>query len=94
MVYLKGPTSFFFFLHVDIQVTQVVKNHLKCRSPGFSPCVRKIPWRREWLPTSVFLPGESHGQRSLVGYGLWGHKVLDMTEQLTLLLSIQKLNAG
>ena len=35
----------------------------------------KIPWRREWLPTPVFLPGESHGQRSLVGYGPWGCRV-------------------
>ena len=38
------------------------------------PWVRKIPWRRAWQPTSVFLPGESHGQRSLAGYSLWGHK--------------------
>ena len=44
--------------------------------------VRKIPWRREWLPTPVFLLGESHGQRSLVGYSAWGHKELDTTEQL------------
>ena len=72
----------------------MVKNCLKRRSPGFSPWVMKIPWRREWLPTTIFLPGESHGQRSLVGYGLRGYKVLDMTEQLTLSLSIQKLNAG
>ena len=35
---------------------------------GFDPWVRKIPWRREWLPILVFLPGEFHGQRSLVGY--------------------------
>ena len=34
---------------------------------GFDPWVGKMPWRREWLPTPVFLPGESHGQRSLVG---------------------------
>ena len=34
----------------------------------------KIPWRRKWQPTPVFLPGESHGQRSLVGYSLWGRK--------------------
>ena len=38
--------------------------------------------RRAWQPTSVFLPGESHGQRSLTGYSSWGHKELDMTEQL------------
>ena len=40
------------------------------------------PWRRKWQPTPVFLPGESHGQRSLVDYSLWDHKELDMTEQL------------
>ena len=42
--------------------------------PGSDPWVEKIPWRRKWQPTPVFLPGESHGQRSLVGYSLWGHK--------------------
>ena len=40
----------------------------------------KIPWRRAWQPTPVFLPGESHGQRSLVGYSPWGHKELNSTE--------------
>ena len=40
--------------------------------PGFDPWVRKIPWRREWLPTPVFLPGEFHEQRNLVGYSPWG----------------------
>ena len=40
----------------------------------------KIAWRRAWQPTPVFLPGESHGQRSLVGYGPWGCKELDMTK--------------
>ena len=47
---------------------------------GFDPWVRKIPWRREWQTTSVFLPGESQGQRSLVGYGPQGHKESDMTK--------------
>ena len=37
-------------------------------------------WRRAWQPTPVFLPGESHGQRSLVGYSPRGHKELDMAE--------------
>ena len=41
---------------------------------------RKIPWRRTWQPTLVFLPGESHGQRSLVGYSPWGQEELDRTE--------------
>ena len=41
------------------------RRHKRC---GFSPWVGKIPWRRKWQPTPVFLPGESHGQRRLVGY--------------------------
>ena len=41
-------------------------------------------WRRNWQPTPVFLPGESQGRGSLVGYRLWGHKELDMTEALNL----------
>ena len=47
---------------------------------GFDPWVRKIPWRRASQPTPVFLPGESHGQRSLVGYSPWGRKEFDTTE--------------
>ena len=56
--------------------------------PGSIPgsWVRKIPWRREWLPTPVFLPGEFRGQRSLEGYSPWRHKELDVTERLTLSL--------
>ena len=53
---------------------------LQCRRPGFDPWVGKIPWRRKWQPTPVFLPGKSHGWRSLVGYCPWGHKESDMTE--------------
>ena len=59
-------------------MAQTVKNLPQCRRPRFDPWVGKIPWRREWLPTPVFLPGEFHGQRNLVG--LWGCKELDMTE--------------
>ena len=44
------------------------------RRPGFNPWVGKIPWRRKWQPTPVFLPGESQGQRSLVDYSPWGHR--------------------
>ena len=43
----------------------------QCRRWGFSPWIGKIPWRRKWQPTPVFLPGESHGQRSLAGYSPW-----------------------
>ena len=46
---------------------------------GLDPWVRKIPWKRAQQPTLVLLPGESHGQRSLVGYCPWGCKELDMT---------------
>ena len=47
--------------------------NMLCRRPVFDPWVRKIPWRREWLPTPVSSPGEFHGQRSLAGYSPWGH---------------------
>ena len=50
---------------------------LQCGRPGFDPWVRKIPWRRIWEPNPVFLPGESHGLRSLVG-----RKESDTTELL------------
>ena len=45
---------------------------LQSRRPGFDPWVGKIPWRMEWLPIPVFLPGEFHGQRSLAGYKSMG----------------------
>ena len=48
--------------------------------PGFNPWVGKTPWRRAWQPIPVFMPGESHGQRSLTGYSPWCRKELDMTE--------------
>ena len=45
-----------------------------CRRHGFNPRVEKIPWRRKWQLTLVFLPEKSHGQRSLAGYSPWGCK--------------------
>ena len=53
--------------------------------PGSVSGLGRFPWRREWQPTPVFLPGESRGQRSLAGYSPWGHKESD-TEWLTLSL--------
>ena len=53
--------------------------YLQCRRPGLDPWVGKFPWRKEWLPTPVFLPGEFHGQRNLAGYSPWGHKELNPT---------------
>ena len=51
---------------------------------GFDPWVGKIPWRRKWQPISVFLPGKSHGWRSLAGYTPGGDKDSDTTDQQTL----------
>ena len=47
---------------------------------GSIPWVGKIPWRRAWLPTPAFLPGESHGQRSLAGCNPWGRRESATTE--------------
>ena len=52
-----------------------------CRRRRFDPWIGKIPRRRTWQPTPVFLPGKSHRQ-SLMGYGPWGHKLLNTPEQL------------
>ena len=56
------------------------KIRLQCKRQGFNPWVRKSPWRRAWQPTPVFLPGGSHGQRRLEGYGSWGHTESEATE--------------
>ena len=65
---------FFFLIHflispggAEVKASACNVGDLGSR-PGFDPLVRKIPWRRKWQPTPVFLPGESHGQRSLVDY--------------------------
>ena len=64
----------------------VVKN--PPANAGDSRCrfhwVVKIPWRKAWQPTPALLPGESRGQRSLVGYSPWGHTELDTTERLSI----------
>jgi len=56
------------------------RRHKRCR---FNPWVRKIPWSWKWQPTSIFLPEKFYGQKSLVGYSLWGRKELDTTEWLS-----------
>ena len=64
--------------------SSVVKNQSAmqetCRTLGFNPWVRKIPWKRKWQPTPVSLPGKSHGQRSMAGYSPWGHRESDTAE--------------
>ena len=69
-------------------VAQTVRNLLAM----WETWVQSLGWEdllgREWQPSAVFLPGESHGQRNLVGHSPWGHKELDMTEQLILSLAL------
>ena len=60
-------------------VAQMAKNPPTMRET----CVGKIPWRRKWQPIPVSLPGESHGQRSSVGYSPWGHQELGMIGRLS-----------
>ena len=50
---------------------------------GFDPWIGKMPWRREWSPSPVFLPGESHRQWSLAGYSAWVCEESDTTDQLS-----------
>ena len=66
----------------------MVKHPPAMQETWFNPWVGKIPWKRERLPTSVFWPGEFHGL-----YSPWGHKELDMSEQLSLVLNIEFKNA-
>ena len=63
-------------------VAQTVKRLSAMQETVFHPWVGKIPWRKKWQPTPVFLPGKSHGRRSLIGYCPWGRKESDTTERL------------
>ena len=57
-------------------VAQMIKKPAcNAGDPGSIPGSGRFPWRRAWQPTPAFLSGESHGQRSLVGYSLWGRRV-------------------
>ena len=68
-------------------VAKMVKNLPAIQETWVHPWVPKIPWRWKWQPTAVFLPGEFHGQRSLMGYSPWGRKELD-TERLSYIDSV------
>ena len=70
----------FFFLLNYFSSLPSYRQCKRCKKHEFNLWVRKIPWRRKWQPTPVFLPGKSHGQRSLVGYSPWGDKESDMAE--------------
>ena len=64
---------------VGVVVKNLPANAGDIKRHGFDPWVEKIPWRRQWQATPVFLPGKSHGQRSLASYSPWGPKELDTT---------------
>ena len=70
---------------------QTVKNLPATQETWVNPWVGKIPWRREQLPVPAFWSGEFHGQRSLAGYGPWGHKESDVINSR---VSCSKLKAG
>ena len=68
----------------------VKESTCQCKRHEFDPWVWKIPWKRKWQPTPVFLPGKSHGQRSLMGYSPWsckrvGHDLVTKQQQKHLL---------
>ena len=67
-------------------MTQLVKNLPAMQETWVQSLGWEDPWRRAWQSTPVLLPGESHGQRSLVGYSPWGSKESDTTEQLRTIL--------
>ena len=67
----RGLTGYLILL----VLAQIIRNlPANAGDPGFIHGSRKSPWRQEWQPTPVFLPGESHGQRSPEGYSPWGRK--------------------
>ena len=70
-------------LLIASMVAQMVKNPPAVRETWTLSLGWEDPLEEGWQPTPVFLPGESHGQRSLVGYSPWGRKELDMTERLS-----------
>ena len=81
---MSGPVFSHYSFGVEITKCfsggSVVKNLPAMQETWIQFLVRKVPWRRAWHPTAVFLPGESHGQKSLVGYSAWGCREADTTE--------------
>ena len=70
-VFIENSVLFIIYFSIYFYMVAQTKNlhsMWKSWSPGFDPWVGKFPWRREWQPMPLFLPGEFHGQRSLAGY--------------------------
>ena len=83
----RSESLLHYFYLDDLSLTEGLRQWLsskesacQCRRHGFNPWVGKIPWRRKWQPTPVFLSKKSHGQRSPVGYSPLGCKESDTTE--------------
>ena len=75
-------------------MAQTVKNPPAMQEPWVRSLGWEDPLEEAWQPTPVFLPGESHGQRRLVGYSPWGRKELDVTERLSTVLYSLKVANG
>ena len=75
-----GPSVYILGLSGGPSSKELTCQNRRLRRPGFHPWFGKIPWRREWQLTPVFLPGESHEQRSLMGYSPWVPIGSGMTE--------------
>ena len=72
------------FIHSFLGGSDGKEHARQCRRPSFDPWIRKIPWRRKWQPTPLFLPGEFNGQRSLMGYSPGDRKELDTADSITI----------
>ena len=72
--------SDYMIVYRALLMAQTIKNLPAMQETWVQSRVGKIRWRREWQPTPVFLPGEFHGQGSLVGYSPWGRRASDTTE--------------
>ena len=81
----KSPLNFSALYYCSTSLVAQMAKNLPAMWETWVQCLGKIdPLRREWLPTPVFLPGEFHGQRSLVAYAPWGCKESDMAKWPTL----------
>ena len=90
-MYLSGLNSIFLDGTTGQKSICQCRRHKRCE---LDPWVRKIPQRRKWQPTLVFLPGESHGQRSLVGYSPRSRKESDTAERLSTYMHAPRSDTG
>ena len=84
----------YIYTHMGFPNVSSKESNCQVRRRRFDPYVWKISWRRRWQPTPVFLPGKSHGHKSLAGYNPWGHRVrpsLVTKQQLFLYILFQIL---